>query len=369
MVVRPEVDSLPAYKPGIMPEEEMRRWGITELIRLNNNEEPWGPFPDAIAAMVGCMGSLNRYPDQGYRQLKTALAETYGVPAEQIIVGNGSSPLIRLLAQVVLREGDDVLFAWPPFPSYVLTTHVSAARVIRVPLNSGAMDLRAAVDQLGDRARLVIIANPHNPTGGLGPRDELEWYFENVPANVVTLLDEAYFEFVTEPGYPDTRHFLTAGKPLLGLRTFSKAYGLAGLRIGFGFATPEISLAMHKARDTFILSTLAAEAALASLKRQDLVQERVQAIVEGRGWLAARCDELGLSYLPSQANFMCVDVRRDSKTVAAEMLKRGLWVRSGDVHDLPTWLRVTIGLPEENERFVQALAEILSIVPELPRAA
>lgn len=342
----------------------MERFGVTDPIRLNSNEEPWPPFPDAIEAIQREAPNLNWYPDQTYAKLKAALEETYGVDAGQIIVGNGSASLIRLLGQCVLDSGDEAIIAWPPFPSYLITTGISGGSVIRIPLRNGAMDLHAAIGSLTDRTKLVIIANPHNPTGSILPKEELEWYFQRVPSSVVTLLDEAYFEFVTEPGYPDTRAFLGAGKPLLGLRTFSKAYGLAGLRIGVGFATAEVSDAMHRARETFILSSLAAEAAVASLKRQDLMQERVRTIVQGRAWLTRECESMGLDLTPSQANFVFVDVRRPADKVVLAMLRRGVMIRSGRMHDMPTWVRITVGLPEQNEEAARALRDALAEVPE-----
>jgi histidinol-phosphate aminotransferase len=362
MLIRPEIDSLPAYKPGVKPTEELRRLGITEPVQMNLNEGPWPPFPDAIEAMQRELAGLNRYPDQGYTTLTNALAKTYGVDPRQIAVGNGSGSIIRLVAQVVLDRGDEVLMAWPPYPNYPVTVGISGAKAVRVPLREGAMDLRAAAASITERTRMVIVANPHNPTGSIVPKDELEWYFREVPDSVLTLLDEAYFEYIIEPGYPDTRAFLGAGKPLLGLRTFSKAYGLAGLRIGFGFATPDIADALNRARETFVVSSLAAAAATASLARQDLMRERVQTIVDGREWLLAQCRDMGLEHLPSQANFIFVNTRRPARDVHQAMMKRGILIRPGELHGSPTWVRITIGLPEENRRCADALREVLAEV-------
>jgi histidinol-phosphate aminotransferase len=364
MVVRPEVDRLPAYKPGVKPEEELRRLGIAEPVQLNLNEGPWPPFPEAIEAMQRELANLNRYPDQAYPRLTAALAETYGVDPAQIIVGNGSGNIIRLFAQIVLNPDDEVLMAWPPYPNYAVTAALSGAEVVRIGLQDGAMDLRAALAAVSDRTRLVIIANPHNPTASIVPRGELERYFERVPAHVATLLDEAYFEFISEPGYPDTRAFLGAGKPLLGLRTFSKAYGLAGLRIGFGFATADIADALNRARETFIVSSLAAEAARVSLARQDLVRERVRMIVREREWLCRQCDGWGLTYTPCQANFLFVDTRRPAREVVHGMMRRGILIRAGELDGRATWVRITIGLPDENRKAAEALGAVLAEVPE-----
>ncbi len=363
MVIRPEIDTLPEYKPGVRPVEEMRRLGITEAIKLNSNECPWPPFPEAIDAMQRALTRLNRYPDQSYRRIKEALSATYGVDASQICVGNGAGSLIRLVAEVTLRPKDEVLVAWPPYPNYLVAIGIKGASLRKIPVKDGATDLRATIDQISERSRIVFIANPHNPTGSIVPREELDWYFDRVPDHVVTVLDEAYFEFVTEPGYPDTRAFLNRGKALVGFRTFSKVYSLAGFRVGFAFATPELSNAMHKARETFIMNTLAVEAAVASLQRQDLVLERVQANAAGREQLKKACEELGLTYTPSQANFLFIDVQRDARAVTMGLLKHGVLVRSGEVHQSPTWIRVSVGLPEENQKFIAAFREVLTEVP------
>jgi histidinol-phosphate aminotransferase len=364
MLIRPEIDALPPYNPGIRPDAELRRLGVTDVIQMNLNEGPWPPFPDAIEAMQRELAGLNRYPDQGYSRLVEALSETCDVPRDQIVVGNGSGSILRLMRDVVLREGDEVLMGWPAYPQYPLTAGIAGAEIVRVPLRGSAIDLRAAIELVTDKTRLVFLANPHNPTGGLVPRDELEWYFQQVPAQVATVLDEAYFEFIDEPDYPDTRRFLNSGKPLLGLRTFSKVYGLAGLRIGFGFATPELAAALNRVRETFVASSLAAVAALASLPRQDLVRERVQIVVHERRMLADACAELGIDCLPSQANFVFIDLHRDSREVNTGLLKRGILVRPGAMHDRPAFIRVTIGLPEENRRFIGALREVLAEMPE-----
>jgi histidinol-phosphate aminotransferase len=360
MVIRPEINALYEYKPGMNPVEEMRRLGITEAVRINLNEGPWPPFPDAIEAMQKALTGLNRYPDQSYRRIKQAISNVYGIDPLQICVGNGSGSLIRLVAEVALRPAEEVFVAWPPYPAYLLVIGINGAVLRKIPVKDGAMDLRATIDQMSDRSRIVFIANPHNPTGSIVSREELDWYFDHVPDHVVTVLDEAYFEFVTEPGYPDSRAFLNRGKPLVGLRTFSKVYGLAGLRVGFAFATPEMSAAMHRAGGLFVMNSLAVEAAIASLSRQDLVRERVQEIAQGREELKHACDELGLTYTPSQANFLFIDVKRDTIDVTKGLLKRGVLVRSGEVHGASTWIRVTVGLPEENQKFIAAFREVIA---------
>ncbi len=367
MVVRPEIASLPEYRPGVQPEELLQQLGITgvtNVIRLHNNEEPWEPFPDAIEAITRAAHELNRYPDQSYGELTRALAAHYAIDERLVQVGNGSSGLIRLVAQMVLSPGDEVLLGWPGFPSYLLTCGVSGGVVRQVPLRNGAADPHEILARVTARTRLVFLANPNNPTGSIIPRTELEWYFDHVPETLLTVLDEAYFEFISEPDYPDGRAFLQRGRPLIALRTMSKAYGLAGLRIGFGFATPELSEAMSRARDVFTVSSLAMAAAVASLRRQDLVQERARRIVASRRQLEAAIEALGLEHTPSEANFVFMNVRRNAQEVFVALLRRGVMVRAGGMHDADTWIRVTIGADDENAAFLAALEEALAEVPE-----
>jgi histidinol-phosphate aminotransferase len=365
-VIRPEIGTLHQYKPGIRPTKEMHQLRVADsAAKLAGNENPWAPFPETVEAICQAAKGLNRYPDQTFSELKQALSEVYGVPAGQILVANGAVPLIRLAGDVVLRQGDEVIVAWPPYPNYMVVAGLAGASILKIPAKNGAMDMRATIDHISARTRMVFVANPHNPTGSIVPPEDLDYYFDNVPGHVMTVLDEAYVDFVTDPpNYPDTRAFLSLGKPLLGLRTFSKVYSLAGLRLGFAFGTQEIVDAIEKTREVHIISSVAVAAGLASLKRQDLMRERILAIAQGREELKKVADNLGLSYTPSQANFIWIDLRRNSRTVLLELMRRGVITRSGEVHDCPNWMRVSVGLPEEIQKFAAALDEVLEEIPE-----
>jgi histidinol-phosphate aminotransferase len=370
-VIRPEINTLHEYKPGIRPTKEMHRLRVAEgAAKLAGNENPWPPFPETVEAICEAARGLNRYPDQTYSDLKEALGEAYGVPAGQIVVSNGAVPLIRLAGDVALRPGDEVIVAWPPYPNYLVVAGLAGATTIKLPAKNGAMDLRATLEHVTPRTRMVFCANPHNPTGSIVPPEDMHYYFDNVPDHVLTVMDEAYVDFVTDPpNYPDSRAFLNHGKPLLGLRTFSKVYSLAGLRLGFGHGTPEVISAIEKTREVHMVSSVAVAAGLASLKRQDLMRQRIQTIVEGREQLKAIADNLGLTYTPSQANFLWMDVRRNSRTVLQELMKRGVIVRSGEVHDCLNWIRVSVGMPDELQKFAVALEEVLEEIPEEVAAA
>lgn len=362
--IRPEIQALPSYRPGVEFADLVREADGRPLARLDSNEAPWPPFPEAVEAIQRSAADLNRYPEISCRTLTRALADCHGVPAERIVVGSGSGSLIRAVALVCLGPGDEAVVATPPYPAYLVSAALMGAAVTRVPAQDGACDLMAMLDRVTERTRVVFVSNPHNPTGSIVRRAALEAYLGRVPGHVVTVLDEAYHEYAADPAYPDGRAYLDAGKPLLVLRTFSKVYGLAGLRVGYGFATPELRDALDRARENFPLSSLAQAAAVASLPRQDLVRERARATVAERGRLREACEGLGLRSTPSEANFLFVDVRRDASMVVAALRRRGVLVRSGQVHGTPSWIRVSLGWPEENRRFAEALARVLAEVPE-----
>ena len=363
-MIRPEIQSLPRYKPGVKGKKTLVGPDGKRIARLNANEGPWPPFPDALAAMQAALTESNWYPDLSYLDIKDALAELHGVDTARIVVGSGSAPLIRLLMLVLIRSGEEVLVPWPPYPAHGVAAHLHGGVVVRVPLREGACDMDAALAAITPRTRLALICSPHNPTGSVVGRRAFEDYLEHVPDHVVTVLDQAYQEFVTDPDAVDGRRYLEQAKPVVVFRTLSKVYGLAGIRTGYALATLELAEAMNKANETFSMSHLAVVASVASLKRQDLVRERVATIAAEREKLRRACDRLGLSYTPTEANFIWIEVRRSGKDVSDALLRRGFMVRSGEVHDSPRHIRVTIGRPDENDGLVAALGEVLSEIPE-----
>jgi histidinol-phosphate aminotransferase len=363
MRVRPEISALPPYRPG-GDTGPLHSADDPPLARLDNNEAPWPPFPEALAAIERAAHELNRYPDISCRPILEALSQCHGVPADRIVVGSGSVSLIRLLALVLLSPGDEVVVTAPPYPAYGVAGALMGALVRLVPARDGAPDLPAMLGEVSARTRLVFVASPHNPTGGIVTRRAMQDYLARVPDHVVTVLDQAYIEYSTDPEAADGRQHLDAGKPLAVLRTFSKVYGLAGLRVGYAFATPDLREALDRVRENFPLSSPGQAAAVASLARQDVVRQRSQATAAERARLRVLLDGLGIRYTPSEANFLFVDLRRDADRVCALLRRRGVLVRSGRVHGTPTWIRVTIGQPEDTRRFVDALKEALREVPE-----
>ena len=368
-VIRPEVQSLPRYKPVVKGKKQLVGADGKRIARLNANEGPWPPFPEVVAAMEQAVREGNWYPDLSFYEVKEALSKLHGVDISRIVVGSGSAPIIRLLMLVTIRPGEDVLVPWPPYPAHGVGAHLHGGVVVKVPLDTdGACDMDGLLARVTDRTRVALICTPHNPTGSVVSRRAFEEYLARVPDHVVTVLDQAYQEFVTDSDAVDGRAYLDAPKPLVVFRTLSKVYGLAGVRSGYALATAEVAEAMNKSNETFAMSQIAVAATLAGLTRQDLVQERVAIIAAERAKLHRVCDALGLAHTPSQANFVWVDTRRDSKAVSDACLKRGFMIRSGDVHDAPQHVRVTIGRPEENDGFIAAFSAALQEVPETTAA-
>jgi histidinol-phosphate aminotransferase len=364
MTIRPEIQSLPGYKPGVKAKRATVGPDGKPLARLNANEGPYPPFPDAVAAMHAAVDEGNWYPDLSFYDFKAALAELHGVGMERIVVGSGSAPLIRLLMLVTLRSGDEVLYPWPPYPAHGVALHLHGGVAVRTPLRDGACDMEALLSRVTPSTRMALICSPHNPTGSVVTRRDFERYFARVPDHVVTVLDQAYQDFVTDRDAVDGLTYLDRGKPIVVFRTLSKVYGLAGVRSGYALASAELAEAMNKSNETFAMSSVAAAGSIASIKRQDLMRERVERIAAEREKLKRACDALGLAYTPTEANFIWIDVRRSAKDVADAMQRRGFMIRSGEVHDEPNFIRISVGRPEQNDGVIRALRETLAEVPE-----
>lgn len=358
---RDEVSTLPPYELGGAFAEEMKKYGVARVVKLNSNEGPYPPFPAAIEAMQKAAASSNRYPDPSSHAVRLALAEKYSVPAESIAIGPGSVMLIRALMEVAINPGDEVIIPWPSFPPYLLATHIMGGRIRKVPLVDHTHDLPAMLAAITDKTKVIVICNPNNPTSTIITKSALDDYFEKVPAHILTILDEAYIDYIQDKDCPDGLDYLQIGKPVAVLRTFSKIYGLAGLRVGYGFTSPELAETLRRVQEGFPVSHVAQAAALASLERGDLVAERARLNAEGLAYFAAEFDKLGLSYAKPFANFAFVDVRQDAREMFQKLMRQGVLVRPGATYDSPTYERVTVGTPEENEIFTGALKKALEM--------
>jgi histidinol-phosphate aminotransferase len=355
---RPALAALVPYEPGRPIELVRRELGLSgPVVKLASNEGARGPLPGALAAIQRAAAEGNRYPDSGCYELREALARKHGVAFEQVVVGNGADAVLNYLALAMLEPGDEVACCWPSFPVYVIDAAKMGATAARAPLAGSAYDLDALLAAVTPRTRIAYVTNPNNPTGGMVTREALAAFLDALPGHVLPVLDEAYFEYVDDPAYPDgIREHVLAGRRLVVLRTFSKIYGLAGLRVGYGIAPVDVAAACGKVRNTFDVPQLAQAAALASLDDPAEIAARRAENSANRGRLVAGLRRLGYEPLPSVANFVCVPVG-DGAALAARLERLGVIVRPLASFGDPTSVRISVGLEAEVDACLQALAD------------
>ncbi len=358
-LIRPNVLELEPYSPGKPIEEVKRELGLTDVVKLASNENPLGPSPRAIEAAMRAMQSANLYPDGSCFELKQAVAKHVGMPSECLLFGNGSDELIHYIGLTFLNPGDEVITGHPSFVRYEAAAKLNNARLHLVPLREHRFDLPAILERVNERTKIIFIANPNNPTGTIVTADEVEVFMNALPEHVVVVWDQAYQEYVSRADYPNTLRYVREGRAVIILRTFSKAYALAGLRVGYAIARPDIIDAMNRVREPFNVNSVAQAAALAALHDQEHLRRAVELNRQGLEYLYRHFERLGLSYVRSEANCVMVDLGRDSQPVFQALLRKGVIVRTGHIFGLPTYLRITTGKPEENERFICALEEVL----------
>jgi histidinol-phosphate aminotransferase len=342
-------------------DEVQRELGLERVVKLASNEGPFGPFPAALEAMERAARELNRYPDGGGYALRSALAERNGVAFEQIAIGAGADGVIDQISQAALEPGDEIVCGWPSFPSYVIDAAKLGAVARKVPLRDDCYDLDGLLEAVGPRTKLVYVCHPNNPTGTTNSHAELDRFFERVPDHVLTVLDQAYFEYIDDPDYPDgIAEYLRAGRNVLVLRTFSKIFGLAGLRVGYGVGPREVVAAMSKVRRAFDVGATAQAGAVASLGDDAELARRRAANAEGRAQLEAILRSHGLEPAgPAVGNFLFAEVGEDAAGVFDRLLRLGVIVRPLRGFGAPTAIRVTVGTGEENELFGTALGQAL----------
>ncbi len=358
--VRPVLAGLVPYEPGKPVEEVQRELGLERVVKLASNEGPLGPFPAALEALERASRDLNRYPDGGAYRLRTAIAERHDVRFEEVAVGSGADGVIDGISQATLDPGDGIVCGWPSFPSYVIYALKLGAEAVRVPLRNNRYDLDALLAAVTPRTKLVYVCHPNNPTGTMNARAELDAYFENVPEHIVTVLDQAYFEYGDDPDYPDAiEEYFKVGRRVIVLRTFSKIYGLAGLRVGYGVGSAELVTALGKTRRAFDLSTPAQEAALVSLGAREELERRRGLNAEGRVQLEGILRDAGYNVAgPAVGNFLFVDLGEDAQPLFEALLRQGIIVRPLAAFGAPQAIRVTVGTPDEHEFLASALTRV-----------
>ena len=359
------VRAIAPYQGGKPISEVAREFGLDEagIVKLASNENPLGMPESARQAMLAAMAEVGRYPDSNGFELKQVISRKYGVPPEWLTLGNGSNDILELAAHALVQPQQGIVYAQYSFAVYALATQAVGARAIVVAARDYGHDLQAMADAIDGDTRLVFIANPNNPTGTFLPAAEIEAFLRRVPSNVVVVLDEAYNEYLDASQQYDSVAWVRQYPNLLVSRTLSKAYGLAGLRIGFGISQPDIADLLNRIRQPFNVNTLAQAAAIAALNDSAFLAQSAEVNRAGYRQLTAAFDQLGLQYVPSCGNFVLVRVGDDTQAgarVNLALLKRGIIVRPVGNYGLPQWLRVSIGLPQENAAFIEALKQVLA---------
>lgn len=354
--IRPELQGMTAYAPGLRAEQVVERAGRADILKLSSNEYPLGPTPRAIEAMTAELAGLNRYPDGSCEPLRARLSQHWGVDERFINVSNGSNELLRLLGSALLRPGDEVVYAWPSFIVYPVVAATFGAVKVAVPLDGDLRhDLPAMLAAITPRTRIVFLCNPNNPTGTIYEREQFRSFMAEVPPHVLVVVDEAYFEFADDPYYPDGLDFFDGELPIAVLRTFSKIYSLAGQRVGYGFLPEPLRAAIDKVREPFNVNSVGQAGALASLDDQVEIVRRKHENREQKTYLYSCFDRLGIGYLPSQANFVWMKTERPVEVFEA-LLGEGIIAR--DFGAAPA-LRMSMGTEQDTRRIETALERIV----------
>ncbi|MEW5736602.1 MAG: histidinol-phosphate transaminase [Thermodesulfobacteriota bacterium] len=353
------MEAIAPYEPGKPIEELERELNIYGSIKLASNENPLGP-PECIREIItGRLGKVHRYPDGAAFELTARLAEKLHVRPENLVLGNGSDEIIQMLVNVYLLPGDEAVMSEPSFLMYEIAVAGRGALPVKVPLAGFEVDLEAMLAAVTEKTKMIFVNNPVNPTGAMITKVQLDDLLSRLPENVMVVLDEAYIEFATDPSIARGTDYLGRDGRVVTLRTFSKIYGLAGLRVGYGIMAPEIAGYLNRIRLPFNVNSLAQAAAVAALSDDSYVRKTVSLVKEGLAYFYKEMDRLGLPFHRSQANFLIIELGRDAKNVFQRLLRRGVIVRALTSYGFPQCIRVSVGLAEENQRFVAALADVL----------
>jgi histidinol-phosphate aminotransferase len=358
-LARKGILDLAAYVPGKAIEEVQKEFKVKRWIKLASNENLLGPSPRAVRAIREELHNIFLYPEGPCTGLRRALARKLGLREENIVISNGADNLILMIANAFVDQGDEVVMAAPTFPVYTNTTQIMGGNPTQVVLKDFAHDLPRMLERITERTKLVYVCNPNNPTGTIVSQTALDDFLSKLPERVVLVLDEAYADFVEDSGFPHGLDYVMKGRQVIALRTFSKVYGLGGLRIGYALGREDLVKCLYQVRDPFPVHRLAQVAAEAALRDREHERASVKLVREGRRYLYKELDEMGLFYVPSQANFVFIDFGKDSREVSHKLLKEGIIIRPGHVWGYDTWGRVTVGRSGDNRAFIKALQRIL----------
>jgi len=357
--IRPNIGNIKPYVPGKPVEEAERELRISGVIKLASNENPLGPSPKALEAVNKYSKDISLYPDQNCYELNRLLAEKLEMPSESIAIGNGSDELMLLIALAYISAGDEAIISLNTFSTYEMVSRLMEASITRINLKNYTYDLGQMAKAAGPRTKLIFVCNPNSPTGTMNTRKEMDDLLSNIPQNTIVVIDEAYGEYVESPDYPDSLEYVKKKKNVIVLRTFSKIYGLAGLRIGYAVARPEIIKYLNLVRLPFSVNRLGQIAAAASLSDAGFVEKSKKNNSEGKAYLYKELEKLGVSFTKTEANFIFINLNDDADMAFMELMRRGVIVRPLTSFGMPGSIRVTIGTPEQNKKFMNALSEVI----------
>lgn len=358
-LIRKSALSVKPYIPGKPIEEAKRQLGLNQVFKLASNENPLGPSPKAVSAIKKCLLEINRYPDARGFYLKKRLAKYFALAPENFVLGNGSDELIDVLIKTLVEPDENIVTSQTTFLEYEIIARVNERKVKLAPLCYFKYDLDAILKLVDKKTKLVFIANPNNPTGTYLTKDEVKYFLNAVPEHLVVIFDEAYDAFIDVNDYPDSLSYLRGKKQIVILRTFSKAYGLAGLRLGYAIAQPELVSYMERVRQPFNVNCLAQAAGIAALDDKNFLKKTRRQVLEGKDFIYQELARIGLGYVPSVANFILIDMGMDGMKAFKLMLKFGVIVREMSQYGLKNFIRLTVGTQKENQRSVQVLKKIL----------
>ncbi|MFD3155741.1 histidinol-phosphate transaminase [Haloimpatiens sp. FM7330] len=357
--VREEILNLNVYKAGKPISEVKRELGIDEVIKLASNENPLGCSPKAKEAIKRTVEESQLYPDASNYELKEIIANKFNVKHDEVFVSTGSDALIKMICNTFLNAGDESVMPEVTFPRYDAATKLMGAKSIKIPMKDNGLDLEKMVESINSKTKLIWFCNPNNPTGTIFTKNEFENILNRIPENVIMIMDEAYIEYVTDSNFPDSLDYFKEHPNMVILRTFSKAYGLASLRCGYGIAHEELVGYFNRVIGPFDVNLFAQQAAAAAMQDEKFIQKVHEVNKQGKEYLYSEFDKLGLPYIKTNANFIMVDTKTDDKQVFEKLLKQGLIIRPGHLLGMPGWMRVTVGTKDQNVKFIEALKKSL----------
>ncbi len=356
-MARKNILKIASYIPGKSIEEVQKEYGAKRWVKLASNENVIGPSPKATEAIRKELPTIHLYPEGPCSILRQAIGQKLSLPEKRVVISNGADNLILMIACAFVNEGDEVIMADPTFSVYTNVTQIMGGKVVKVKLKGFTHDLEGMLRRVNRKTKLIFVCNPNNPTGTTVSRESFDYFLSRLPDRVIVILDEAYGDFAEDPCYPNGLDYIQKA-PVVLLRTFSKVYGLAGLRIGYALGRENLIHCLYQVRDPFPVHRLAQVAAVAALNDEEHAIRSIQMVYEGRRYLYKELDRIGLSYIPSQANFIFIDFEKDSEEVFQALLKEGIIIRPGKIWGYPTFGRVTIGRMADNRRLIKALKKI-----------